>query len=125
MKFWSAKKIKWLIVASLIICSLIIAKVILKFSNDVKTYKLQLGEVVKEKDYWEKRYVRTLEGRFDRQIARELGIQNREIEFLEVGKNFEGFLTVNHLGTEKDYHFVLKFDRNGLPLVTNLIPRSL
>lgn len=75
-----------------------------------------------EKEYWETRFVQTLESDFEWQIVDQLHLKQREIEVLTLGKGLEGMLTVNRSGKIEDFDFKVVFDRNGLPFVTDLVP---
>ncbi len=75
-----------------------------------------------EKEYWETRFVQTLESDFEWQIVDQLHLKQREIEVLTLGKGLEGMLTVNRNGKIEDFDFKVVFDRNGLPFVTDLVP---
>lgn len=75
-----------------------------------------------EKEYWETRFVQTLESDFEWQIVDQLHLKQREIKMLTLGKGLEGMLTVNRNGKIEDFDFKVVFDRNGLPFVTDLVP---
>lgn len=107
-----------------IVCTGILVKVNLEYANNVKFYQQEIKELNIKKEYWEKRYSQTLERRIEPQIARELNIEREGIKFLTLSKDFDlksnlaGLATVDRGESEKDYHFKLVFDRNGLPIIT-------
>lgn len=87
----------------------------------IKDLENSRSNLSKEEKYWETRFGQTLENRFERQIVKELQLKDKEIELLTLGKGLKGMLMVGRNGKVEDYDFKIVFDRNGLPIVTDLV----
>lgn len=88
----------------------------------IKDLENSRGNLFKEEEYWKTRFGQTLENEFEWQIVKELHLKDKEIGLLTLGKGLRGMLTVERNGKVEDYDFKIIFDRNGLPIVTELTP---
>lgn len=88
----------------------------------IKDLENSRSNLSKEEKYWETRFGQTLENRFEWQIVKELHLKDKEIKLLTLGKGLEGMLMIGRNGKTEDYDFKVVFDRNGLPIVTELVP---
>lgn len=110
-----------LLFACWVIFTIVLARENREQSNLIKNLENNRNNLSREEKYWEKRFAQTLENEFEWQIVKELQLKDKEIELLTLGKGLKGMLTVGRNGKIEDYDFKIVFDRNGLPIVTELV----
>ncbi len=117
---------KKLFVLIWIISTAVMLKINFEYAKDIKSYQQKTEELKREKKYYEQRYGQTLENDLEAWLARDLHFTGYQVDFLTIGKDFErkndleGLITINRGSRQEDYRFKVIFDRNGLPLVTEL-----
>ncbi len=118
------KLIRILILLSLA-CWVVFTIVLIRENRDqldlIRDLENSRSNLSKEEKYWETRFGQTLENEFEWQIVKELHLKDKEIKLLTLGKGLEGMLMVGRNGKIEDYDFKIVFDRNGLPIVTELV----
>lgn len=111
-----------------IVFTVVLLKINFEYANDIKSYQQKIEKLKGEKKYYERRYGQTLENDLEAWLARDLHFTDYQVDFLTVGKDFErkndleGLIIINRSNGQEDYRFKIIFDRNGLPLVTELAP---